>query len=337
MIAQNNDIFLTPKGDESQTHVLWARHQHGNFELQTVENESAQFASYEQFHKAFGHGNITTTVARRLYVDGEDVPVKPKNFDCESCRLSKSTRLKPDSLPARQSTTAAFELIHSDLSGRFSTPSIGRSEYFISFIDNYTRYSWVYFFHKKSQVPQIIKDFLAIVKTQYKANVKIFASDNGGEYINGQTSVVFQKRGITHRKSPPYQHESNGIPERWNHTIVADARTALPDNDSLFLWPKAIRHMVYLQNRKPHRSLPCQITPFERLHGCKPSINRLQPFYHACYLHIPVEACKPGTKLLNHTEKAHFVGFENLMSKSTYRLYVPLQKVITTATITHIR
>lgn len=192
------------------------------FKLST--NESALFTLYEQFLEAFGHGNVAPTVARRLYVDGESIPSKPKDFDREACRLSKSTRAKPASLPMQQSTTP-FELIHSDLSGKFSTPSNSGSRYFVSFIDDYTRHSWVYFVKKKSQTPQVIDDFLTMVKTQYKAEVKAFASDNGGEYVNDQTKTIFRKRGITHRKSPPYQHESNGIPERWNRTITTDAVT----------------------------------------------------------------------------------------------------------------
>lgn len=161
------------------------------------------------------------------------------------------------------------------------------------------------------------------------------ASDNGGEFVNAQTSEIFRKRGIKHRRSPPYHHhESNGIAERYMRTIVTDARAMIGQDHYIHLWPEAISYCVYLRNRKPHQSLPNQITPYERLHSRRPHIGHIQPFLRPCYLHIPVEARKPGTKLLDRAEKTYFVGF-GADGKSVHRLYVPGRRVITTATDKH--
>lgn len=329
--GKGNDIMLM----KDNSPVLWAKYGHGNFEIQTPElNARASFASYEQFHEAYAHSHITQGAAKRLYSDGETVPTRPANFDCETCRLAKSTRHKPGSLPQIQATKA-FEIIYANLSGKFSVPSLKKAIYFLVLIDAFTRFGWVRFLRRKTQVAQAIDDQLTLIETQYQTAVGTFGSDNGGEFVNDKTDAIFRKHGVVHRKAPPYHHEVNGMAERYIRTLTTDARAMLRDDEWLFLWPEAIAYALYLRNRKPHTTLPCATTPYERLHGKTPLIGHIQPFWRPSYLHIPVEARKPGTKLLERAEKAHFVGFE-LDGSTVHRVFVPARRAITTASTTHL-
>ena len=52
--------------------------------------------------------------------------------------------------------------------------------------------------HLKSDVSTILKQFLAMVKTQFNVQVKMFRSDNGGEFFNAQVSELFNSQGIIH-------------------------------------------------------------------------------------------------------------------------------------------
>jgi len=178
----------------------------------------------------------------------------------------------------------------------------------MTFIDDYTRYTWVYILKTKDQASQAIKDFLAMVKRQFNAEVKRFRTAGGGEYVNHEVKATFAQEGITHEVTPPYSPESNGVAERFNRTLKEMIRTWLGSIEKYFLWAEAVNSAVYIKNRLPHRALD-KTTPFEKLFGQKPSIIHLQPFGRKCYVHIP-EAKRPSGTSLHHTAvDGIFVGY----------------------------
>jgi len=74
-----------------------------------------------------------------------------------------------------------LELVHTDICGPFPTPSWNGQQYFISFIDDYSRYSYLYLIHEKSQFLDIFKSFKE-VELQLGKKIKVIKSDHGGEY-----------------------------------------------------------------------------------------------------------------------------------------------------------
>ena len=81
--------------------------------------------------------------------------------------------------------------------------------------------------------------------------IQRFRTDNGGEYVNTAMMTLLNHYGIIHDRTPPYSHESNGIAERYNRTIITAARsmlTGLP----VTLWAEAIATAVCLINRLPN-------------------------------------------------------------------------------------
>jgi transposase InsO family protein len=108
---------------------------------------------------------------------------------------------------------------------------------------------------------------------QHKTGILRFRTDNGGEYVNKEIETFFSESGISHDRTVPYSHESNGVAERCNRTITTIARTLLVDYESKALWAEAIAYAVYTKNRLPHNALLLQSTPYQALHGQKPSIT----------------------------------------------------------------
>ena len=308
------------------TEALWAKYVGGCMEIQLESSPSisANFASFEEFHAAIGHFSVENPT--RLYRDGNDIPKQPKDFHCEACKYAKSIRKRPKSLPQSRSSSKPFELIHSDLSGKFSQKSLGGSRYFITLIDDYTRFSWVYFLEKKADAPDMIEKFMNYVRTQFDTKVERLRSDNGGEYVNARLQKLYDSRGIIHEAIPPYSHESNGVAERFNRTIITMARVMIDDDSLLFLWAEAIKTATFLRNIAPHRTLPNQTTPFQALFDKKPSVGYLQPFGQAVYAHIPKETRQAGSKLLHRAEHGLLVGYGR--SSKIYRVYVPSRGVI---------
>ena len=130
--------------------------------------------------------------------------------------------------------------------------------------------------------------------TQDNTIIKRFRTHNGGEYLNAAMLTLLYKQGIVHDLSPPYSHESNGVAERYNQTIITTARsllTGLP----LALWAAAIATAIYLRNRLPNRSIG-KWTPYESLYYKKPSIYALRPYGTKCFVHLPEWKHQPGTK-----------------------------------------
>lgn len=314
--------------DKEGKEIIWAKLEKGLWNVQLVEN-TVRFTTYSDWHKALGH---STTVTANFYSDKPTIPNKPTNFHCNTCALAKSTHKVPKATGIR--SKKPLELIHSDLSGRFATQSLGKALYYISFIDDFTRYSWIYFLKEKSDTHKAIKTFVTRVEKQYDAKVKKFRNDNGGEYINDANKNYFSEKGIEVETSPPYSHESNGVAERFNRTITNMVRCMIMNHPKT-LWGEAFATAVYLKNRLPHSALKDKnLTPFEALKGNKPSINHLIPFGRTSYVHIPVESRPPGTKLAPRADEGIFVGYTD--SDKIVRIWVPSKnKVVTTRHVTY--
>jgi hypothetical protein len=92
------------------------------------------------------------------------------------------------------------------------------------------------------------------------------------------------------------------------------------------LWAEAIQTATYLKNRAPHSADKLHRTPYKLVHGFKPYIGHLHLFGADCYVHIPVEARKPGTKLLDQAEKGIFVGYG--CNDETLCVYVLARNVV---------
>ena len=77
-------------------------------------------------------------------------------------------------------------LVHSDVCGKISTESIGGAEYFLTFIDDKTRYVWVYTLKHKAEVFDRFVEWKALVEKQSGQKLKVLRTDNGGEYTSNK-------------------------------------------------------------------------------------------------------------------------------------------------------
>ena len=117
----------------------------------------------------------------------------------------------------------------------------------MTFVDDYTRYCWIYLLKSKDQASIAITNFWQFTQTQIGKTIKLLHSDNGTEYVNQNVSLFLQKTGTIHTTSPPNHPELNGVAERINHTLTTIVRCILPE-DKKFLWREAYSTAVYLYN-----------------------------------------------------------------------------------------
>jgi transposase InsO family protein len=147
-------------------------------------------------------------------------------------------------------TDRTLELLHMDLFGSIAYISIGGSKYCLVIVDDYSRFTWVFFLQKKSQTQETLKGFLRRAQNEFELIIKKIRSDNGTEFKNSQIEGFLEDEGIKHEFSSPYTPQQNGVVERKNRTLLDMARTMLdeyktPDR----FWVEAINTAYYSINR----------------------------------------------------------------------------------------
>ena len=97
-----------------------------------------------------------------------------------------------------------LEILHSDVFRPVSVPSLGKSVYYVSFIDEFSRNTWIYFLRNKSKVFDKFKEFKALVENQTEKKIKVLRTDNGGEFCKKEFEEFCKKCDIAWQKTTPY-------------------------------------------------------------------------------------------------------------------------------------
>jgi transposase InsO family protein len=171
-----------------------------------------------------------------------------KNRICSVCQAGKQVGVHH---PHKNimTTDRPLELLHMDLFGLIAYISIGASKYYLVIVDDYSRFTWVFFLQEKSQTQETLKGFLRRAQNEFGLRIKKIRSDNGTEFKNSQIEGFLEGGGIKHEFSSPYTPQQNGVVERKNRTLLDMARTMLdeykaPDR----FWAEAINTACYSNN-----------------------------------------------------------------------------------------
>jgi transposase InsO family protein len=236
---------------------------------------------------------------------------------CVGCLLDKHHQ---DSFDKRASWHASgpLQLGHSDLCGPFSSPSFSGCKYFLTFIDYFSRCTWVYILKLKSEVFDKFLAYKALVEKQFGHQIKKLRIDNGGEYVNNNFTSYCTTWGIQMKHIVPYTPQQNGVAERKNRTLKEMANCMIQSKGlSLKYWAKAINCANYIINHSPTKVLK-NITPEEAWTKIKPDVSHFRVFGSIAWAHIPDEKRKA---LQSKSEKCIFVGYYE--DVKGYRLLQP--------------
>ena len=118
-------------------------------------------------------------------------------------------------------------LIHSDVCGPVNIQAIRGFSYFITFIDDYSRYGYVYLMKFKSETFENFKEFRNEVEKQLGKSIKILRSDQGGEYLSQEFTDYLRENGILSQWTPPRTPQLNGVSERRNRTLLDMVRSMM--------------------------------------------------------------------------------------------------------------
>nr|GEV74914.1 putative zinc finger, CCHC-type [Tanacetum cinerariifolium] len=150
-----------------------------------------------------------------------------------------------------------LELIHTDICGPFPS-GIGGHKSFITLIDDYSRYMYLFLINEKSESLDMFKNFKAEVENQLHSKIKVVRSNRGGEYYGRHTDVgqapgsffdLCKDHGIINQYTLSGTPQHNGVAERRNCTLMDMVRSMLA-NLKLpeFLWTEALKMAVHILN-----------------------------------------------------------------------------------------
>jgi hypothetical protein len=270
----------------TQTCLSLANNKHKNVDCNT-------------WHMRFGHASYAKLV--ELNKVFPSINVSKSSIPCDICFYAKQKRLPfPNSFTISANT---FDIVHMDIWGPLSAPSMLGFKYFLTVVDDKSRFTWLYFLKLKSEASTYIKSFVSMIKTQYNIAVKCIRSDNGPEFL---LKSFYNEHGIIHQCSCVSTPQQNGIVERKHQHILGTARALLFQSKLPYIfWAHAVGHAVHIINKLPTPFLSNK-SPYQVLHNCLPDIDSLRVFGSLCYA---TTLQHNRRKLDSRSRKCVYLGF----------------------------
>jgi transposase InsO family protein len=200
---------------------------------------------------------------------------------CEPCLAGKACR-KPFGKAVR--ATQLLELIHSDICGPMNVKARHGVSYFLTFIDDYTRYGYFQLIAHRYEALDCFKRFVVEVENQHEKSLKALRTDLGREYLSDQFKDLCEEKGIRRQLTISITPQQNGVAERRNRTLLDMVRSMMAQANLLIsFWGDALLTAAYILNRVPSQSVSS--TPYELWKGQKPNLEHLRPWGSAGFVH----------------------------------------------------
>ncbi|KAJ9561670.1 hypothetical protein OSB04_006830 [Centaurea solstitialis] len=269
------------------------------------------------WHKRLSHLNFKTL--NQLCINNLVIGLPDFRYTkvsiCSACEKGKQTRA---SFKSKQisSISSPLQLLHMDLFGPVNVQSIAGKKYTLVIVDEYSRYTWVFFLRSKSDAPEEIILFVRKMERLNNLTVRSIRSDHGTEFKNSTLETFFDQKGISQNFSSVRTPQQNGVAERRNRTLIEAARSMLSEaNLATQFWAEAVNTACYTQNRslivKRFRR-----TPYELFRNRKPSIEHLHIFGCVCYI---LNNKDNLGKFDSKSDDGIFLGYSSI--SKTYRVF----------------
>ncbi|KAL0427280.1 UNVERIFIED_CONTAM: Retrovirus-related Pol polyprotein from transposon TNT 1-94 [Sesamum latifolium] len=273
VLMKDNCLWWRDRNTKLLAKVVMSKNRMLKLNIKTVEAKCLKVHVQDvawQWHKRYGHlnfGALRKTGEKKMVYE---IPsINHSNHLCEACLVGKHTR---KSFPKETAwrATKPFELVDKDVCGPINPSSLGKSKYFILFIDDFSRKTWIYFLKQKSEAFATFKKFKSLVEKESGYEIKALRSDRGGEFTSKEFNHFCAINGIHRPMTILGTPQQNSMAERKNRTILNMARSMLKEKYMpKEFWAEAVSCAVYLSNRSPTLNVRNQ-TPQEAWNGRKP-------------------------------------------------------------------
>jgi len=242
---------------------------------------------------------------------------------CETCLTTKSKRAAV-AKKAQPRVTLPGELIHTDINGPMSVPTISGHRYAIEFIDDATRYVQIYLMKTKDEALSKFKQYVA---DMLPLGIPIGAgstlqADNDSVYRDRSFADFTKARQIKMQFSPPHTQALNGVAERSWNTVVDMARAMLHDSGLEHkFWGAAMLHSAFVRNVCPSSAVSAPMTPFEIVHGKPFELSKLRKFGAKAFVHVERQH---RTKFSDKARGGLYIG--HALHSGTHKVYIPASR-----------
>ncbi|KAI3500109.1 hypothetical protein L1887_35925 [Cichorium endivia] len=296
-------IFEKPTIEGRRVESVYVLSAESAYVDKTRKNETADL-----WHARLGHvgyHKLKVIIEKSMLKGLPQLEVKT-DVVCAGCQYGKAHQL-----PYKESKFRAkkpLELIHSDVFGPVKQTSVSGMRYMLTFIDDYSRYVWVFFMKKKSDTFSKFKEFKTTVEGEVGMKIRCLRSDNGGEYTSEEFKQYLKECGIRHQYTCANTPQQNGVAERKNRHLAEICRSMLhAKNVPGRFWAEAMRTAAHVINKLPQPRLGF-ISPFETLWNMKPTISYFRVFGCVCYVFVPSHL---RSKFDKKAVRCIFVGYDN--------------------------
>lgn len=198
-------------------------------------------------HQRMGHLH-SPALRRFCNGDGKSTTI------CTSCSLAKSHRQ-----PFKSSLPKADRLlyrVHSDVVGPFQSTTPGGKQYFVSFIDEHSRYARVNLIARKDEVFETFIKYLTESERHTGHLLCILKSDWGGEYTSNVFKAYAAAHGIILEQGPTNTPQQNSVAEQYNQTIMERTRAQMIHSSiPKYLWGEVVTATAHILNLSPTSSI----------------------------------------------------------------------------------
>ena len=286
------------KGDKASDLLFYAECKEGLYRLRLEDENGFEAHTFNVqdaeriWHSRLGHASQKIMSILHKLVDGVPKLDATQCF-CEPCTLAKlqKTISRKASVPATQGR----DLVHSDVR-TMPVESVGGLKYYVTFINDKTRYRRTYPLKQKSQIEATFKSWKQPVEAESGFKLQRFRTDGGGEYCYESMLGYMFEHGIKHEKTPTHTPEMNSVSKRFSRTLVEKAKSMLHESQLDFVWwGEALATATYLVNVLPTAALK-DSTPLQEWKEVKPDLAHLRIFGSECWVQVP----KANRKKLDH-------------------------------------
>ena len=209
-------------------------------------------ASYDEWHRRLAHCSMEAvkSLAKSDAVNGMLISTTSLK-DCKACMTGKICRVNH---PPRYRMRAdgSFAILHIDTVGPLSSPSIGRSRYFILATEEHSKYKLFETTSSEAEILARVKKIILKAALESPTPVRAIVTNNGSEFANSELEEFLNSKGIMHLFSAAYTPEQNGLAERANRIVLEGVRTLLHEAKlPARFWAEALNTFVYTTNRVP--------------------------------------------------------------------------------------
>lgn len=246
----------------------------------------------ELWHARLGHTNDSNLKATSETYPMFNIPKKHVTNEklqstiCECCAKCKATLKRKIKSSKSARATRYLERVHMDVCGPLQMKTYDGCQYFTVFLDEYTKYRWIYVHKDRTTSVEILKKWIQEATRGTENTIGCLRTDQAGEHLSKQYQQELMKHGpngIRLECSASYDHFQNGHAERLIRYISNMARCMLEYGGvARDMWGYAVRYAAYVQNRIVHAGQ--QMSPFEARYGTPADLSRLKVFGCMAYV-----------------------------------------------------